>query len=70
MTFFKGTDLTDKMKEHLKLYADGETYRTVAVKLGVTPHVANRVKRNILNRLGCDNITHAVATALRFGLIA
>jgi len=64
-------ELTPRGRECLALLADGHgTYAEVAAVLGVGEEtVREHVKRSIA-RLGARNQTHAVALAIRRGLIA
>lgn len=66
--------LTERQKEILSLLADGLQYREVANTLGISFYtVKNTVcakgGKGILRRLGAKNLAHAVAIAVREGII-
>ena len=53
----------------LQLVADGEEYAGIAVMWNVTEQAIKNKIKHILDFLGADNRTHAVAMALRRGII-
>lgn len=54
----------------LQLLADGETYRTLTPLIGFkSPWSVKNFAKQVLDKLGADNKTHAVAMALRRHLI-
>jgi DNA-binding CsgD family transcriptional regulator len=55
--------------ECLQLTARGLTSEQIAVRLGLSVHTANRYLSNTVQKLDATNRTHAVAKALRAGLI-
>jgi len=55
--------------ECLKLTANGQTSEEIAVTLGLSVHTANQYLTNSTHKLNAMNRMHAVAKALRLGLI-
>jgi DNA-binding CsgD family transcriptional regulator len=55
--------------ECLRLTADGLTSEDIAAALGLSVHTANQYLSNSTHKLNAVNRTHAVAKALRCGLI-
>src|SRR5690606_32909918 len=53
----------------LKLTAEGLTSEEIALRLGLSVHTANQYLANATEKLDAANRVHAVATALRAGLI-
>ncbi len=53
----------------LKLLAEGHTYKTAAVQLGVTPHTVSFHLRHIYDKLQVHSKSEAVSKALRRGLL-
>ncbi len=53
----------------LQLLADGEDYRRIAAALGLSLGTLKNHAKTLCEKLGADNKTHAVAMALRRGLI-
>lgn len=64
---FKG--LTDREIEVLKLIADGLSTSEIAIKLAYSERTIKNVMQGITTRLNLRNRSHAVAYALREGLI-
>ncbi|MFF2226998.1 LuxR C-terminal-related transcriptional regulator [Streptomyces globisporus] len=65
--YFAG--LTRREQDVLRLLADGEDTRDVATQLGYSQRTVKNVITDLLRRLNLRNRTHAVAYALRNGLI-
>jgi DNA-binding CsgD family transcriptional regulator len=55
--------------ECLKLTANGQTSEEIAARLGLSVHTANQYLTNTTQKLNAVNRIHAVAKALRLGLI-
>jgi DNA-binding NarL/FixJ family response regulator len=55
--------------ERLQAYADGETGAGLARTIGVSEQVIKNQRRRILDKLGADSMPHAVALAMRRGII-
>ena len=53
----------------LRLIANGDTNKEIAVKLSVTEEAVKSHVRNILSKLGTDDRTHAAVIGLRRGII-
>ena len=53
----------------LRLTADGLTSDDIARRLGLSVHTANQYLANVAEKLNAANRVHAVAKALREGLI-
>ena len=62
--------LTPREVEVLKLGAEGATSEEIATALYLTEHTVKSHLKRIQGKLGARNRTHAVAVALRSGLIA
>jgi DNA-binding CsgD family transcriptional regulator len=61
--------LTPREAEVLRLGADGATSEEIATALHLTEHTVKSHLKRIQSKLGARNRTHAVALALRSGLI-
>lgn len=61
--------LTRRESHTLRLLMEGLSNKQIATKLGITDHGAKRHVANVLAKLNCANRTHAVALALREGLV-
>lgn len=61
--------LTPHETRLLKLLAEGHTYKTAAVSLGVTPHTVSFHLRHIYEKLQVHSKSEAVCKALRCGLV-
>jgi DNA-binding CsgD family transcriptional regulator len=61
--------LTDRETEIMTLVASGRTDAEVAACLGVSPKTANFHMENVKRKLGSTTRIHAVALALRDGLV-
>ncbi len=62
--------LTPREVEVLRLGADGATSEEIATALHLTEHTVKSHLKRIQGKLGARNRTHAVAMALRSGLIS
>jgi two-component system NarL family response regulator len=65
----KRTGLTRRQREILQLLADGHSTSTVARRLGLSGETVRTHTKGALGRLGAKDRAHAVAIALRNGLI-
>lgn len=63
-------DLTKRDIECLRLTADGLTSEQLAVRLGLSVHTANQYVSSVVEKLDAVNRMHAVAKALRAGIIS
>jgi DNA-binding NarL/FixJ family response regulator len=63
-------DLTAHEIRLLKLLAEGHTYKTAAVQLGVTAHTVSFHLRQIYDKLQVHSKSEAVSKALRRGLVS
>jgi two-component system nitrate/nitrite response regulator NarL len=61
--------LTPREREVLELVADGLSNKLIAEQLGVSEHTAKFHLRSILDKLGADTRTDAVAKAARRGML-
>jgi len=61
--------LTRREREVLDLVADGLSNKLIAEKLGVSEHTAKFHLRSIMDKLGADTRTDAVARAARRGML-
>lgn len=61
--------LTRREIEALQMAADGEDCRSSAQRLGVSTGYVKNLRSFAATNLGADNTTHAVAQALRRGII-
>ena len=61
--------LTPREIEVLTLSAQGKTAAETAKGLGIVERTANAHKQAIIRKLNASNITHAVAVALKDGII-
>ena len=62
--------LTPREAQVLRLAADGATSEEIAAALHLTEHTVKSHLKRIQGKLGARNRTHAVAVALRSGLIS
>jgi LuxR family quorum sensing-dependent transcriptional regulator len=62
--------LTGREREVLQLAAEGLKERQIAVRLGVTDHAIDKYMRSCREKLGSLNTNHAIAIALRKGMIS
>lgn len=62
--------LTGREREVLQLAAEGWKERQIAARLGITDHAIDKYMRSCREKLDSRNTNHAIATALRNGLIS
>jgi DNA-binding NarL/FixJ family response regulator len=62
-------DLTARELQVLRLLAEGASNKSIARRLGITPHTAKFHVASIVAKLGATGRTDAVAKAMRLGLI-
>ena len=62
--------LTARERQVLDLVADGYSNKLIAERLGMSEHTAKFHVRSLLDKLGADTRTEAVARAVRRGLLA
>ena len=62
--------LTRREREVLDLVADGLSNKLIADRLGISEHTAKFHLRSIMDKLGADTRTDAVARAARRGVLA
>jgi DNA-binding NarL/FixJ family response regulator len=62
-------ELTARELQVLRLLAEGESNKSIARRLGITPHTAKFHVASIVAKLGATGRTDAVAKAMRLGLI-
>jgi len=65
-----GTPLTPAEAEVLRHAANGSTNAEIAAEIDTSPHTVNDRLRAIYDKLGVHDRTHAVAIALRLGILA
>jgi DNA-binding CsgD family transcriptional regulator len=65
----KGLTISKRELECLSLTANGLTSEEIAAELGLSVHTANQYLTNTTQKLNAVNRMHAVAKALRLGLI-
>jgi DNA-binding CsgD family transcriptional regulator len=53
----------------LRLLAEGASNKSIARRLGITPHTAKFHVASIVAKLGATGRTDAVAKAMRLGLV-
>ena len=66
----KGEPLSNREREVLTLMADGLPNKTIAMRLGVSPHTVKFHAASIFAKLGAASRTEAVTLGLRGGHIA
>lgn len=66
----KGEPLTPREREVLQLMADGLPNKTIAARLGVSPHTVKFHAASLFAKLGAASRTEAVTLGLRGGHIA
>jgi DNA-binding NarL/FixJ family response regulator len=62
--------LSPREREVLELVADGLSNKVIAENLGISEHTAKFHLRSIMDKLGADTRTDAVAKAARRGMLA
>jgi DNA-binding CsgD family transcriptional regulator len=63
------SELTRREADVLTLLAEGFTYEEIGRRLAISPETARTHLQKASERLGASTRTHAVATAIRLGLI-
>ncbi len=63
-------DLTARELEVLRLIRDGHRYKQIAHKLAIAESTVNFHIKNVVEKLGASDRTHAVTIALRRGLLS
>ena len=66
---FPRTQLTSRESEVLKLMACGHTNKTIAIRAGVSEETVKFHIKNILSKLEANDRTHAIAIAVRRGML-
>ncbi len=61
--------LTERQLQVLKLFAEGYSYKDIAEELHVSPTTVQAVKTAIIEKLAATNVTHAVAKAIKLGVL-
>ncbi|HEX2045497.1 MAG TPA: response regulator transcription factor [Gaiellaceae bacterium] len=64
------SELTSREADVLALLAEGFTYEEIGRRLGISSETVRTHLQKASERLGASTRTHAVATAIRLGLIA
>ena len=64
-----GAKLSDREQEVLLLMAEGAANKEIASKLTITERTVKAHVTGILNKLGVNSRTEAVAVAIRSGLV-
>ena len=64
------SELTRREADVLTLLAEGFTYEEIGRRLAISPETVRTHLQKASERLGASTRTHAVATAIRLGLIA
>jgi DNA-binding CsgD family transcriptional regulator len=62
-------ELTAREQQVLRLLAEGASNKSIARRLGITPHTAKFHVASIVAKLGATGRTDAVAKAMRLGLV-
>ena len=61
--------LTPKETEVLRLIAAGNANKQIAAELSITEETVKSRVKNILSKLGANDRTHAVAIAIKRGIV-
>lgn len=69
LTLTGGRPLTATEIQMLAVLAEGHTHERIAHEVGVTRYTVSTVLSDVYRRIGARNATHAVAIAIRTGLI-
>lgn len=64
-----GLDLSEREREALKWAAEGKSEWEIGVILNISEHTADKHLRTAKHKLGVTNRTHAIAEAIRRGII-
>jgi DNA-binding CsgD family transcriptional regulator len=62
-------ELSARELQVLRLLAEGSSNKSIARRLGITPHTAKFHVASIVAKLGASGRTDAVAKAMRLGLV-
>ncbi|MEV6394676.1 helix-turn-helix transcriptional regulator [Streptomyces sp. NPDC051907] len=62
-------ELTPREKQVLALLVGGETYWSIARKLGISPHTVDTYLRRLRSKTGTANRTQLVVLALQQGYV-
>jgi DNA-binding NarL/FixJ family response regulator len=63
------TQLSDREYDVLRMLADGESTRGIAERLSYSERTVKNIVRDLLSKLDCRTRAHAVALAVRQGVI-
>ncbi|MFI5756575.1 response regulator transcription factor [Streptomyces sp. NPDC051569] len=61
------TALTPREQEVLALLAEGDTYRMIAHRMGVSPHTVDTYLRRLRRKTGAANRTQLAFVAFKLG---
>ena len=64
-----GRLFTAKELQLLKMLSEGNDYKQIAKKLGVSPHTVNTHKKNVLKKTHSNTITELIAKCIREGIV-
>ncbi len=62
-------ELTERQLQVLRMFAEGYSYKDISNELNVSPTAIQAVKSGIIAKLAAINITHAVAKAIKTGVL-
>jgi len=65
----RSTQLSDREYDVLRMLADGESTRGIAERLSYSERTVKNIVRDLLSKLDCRTRAHAVALAVRQGVI-
>lgn len=65
----RAASLTPRERQILQLIADGNTTADIAFRLLISKNTVLTQRHNIMLKIGTDRMTHAVAIAMREGVI-
>lgn len=63
------SDLTPRELETVQLAADGLNRLQIAETMEIAVGTLDKIRERVMQKLGADNVTHAVAMALRRSLV-
>ena len=61
--------LTPREIQILQMTASGMTAREIAAHFSISPRTVEKYREEILEKLGCKNLSEATATGVRTGII-
>ncbi len=64
-----GSPLSEREREVLKLLVQGQSTKEIADTLHISKSTVDTHRRNVLDKLGCENVTCLTRYALREGLV-